>query len=61
MEFDFCGLLVGAVEDDVSLRKVLDRLYEMRNKSYEIDGIEIQLRNLSPGSARAHIIRANLF
>ena len=50
MEFDFCGLLVGAVEDDVSLRKVLDRLYEMRNKSYEIDGIEIQLRNFSPGS-----------
>jgi len=50
MEFDFCGLLAGAVENDISLRKILDRLYEMRDESYEIDGIEIQLRNFSPGS-----------
>ena len=50
MEFDFCGLLVGTVEDDIDLRKILDKLYEMKDKGYEIDGIEIQSRNFSPGS-----------
>ena len=50
IEFDFCGLLVGTVEDDIDLRKILDKLYEMKDKGYEIDGIEIQSRNFSPGS-----------
>lgn len=46
---DFCGMLVGGA-DDSSYDNILDKLYEMKRKRYEIDSVEIQLRNFSPGS-----------
>ena len=50
MEFDFCGMLVGAVKDDPDLEGILDALHEMKEKNLEIDGRKIGLRNFSPGS-----------
>jgi len=50
MEFDFCGMLVGAVKNDPNLEEILDILYEMKEKNLEIDGRRVELRNFSPGS-----------
>lgn len=50
MEFDFCGMLVGAVKDDPDLEGILDALHEMKGKDLEVDGRKIGLRNFSPGS-----------
>ncbi len=50
MEFDFCGMLVGAAKNDPDLEEILDILHEMREKGLKIDGKEIGLRNFSPGS-----------
>lgn len=50
MEFDFCGMLVGAVKNDPDLEEILDTLHEMGRKDLEIDGKGIGLRNFSPGS-----------
>ncbi len=50
MEFDFCGMLVGAVENDPGLDGTLDIIHEMGKKNFEIDGKKIDLKNFSPGS-----------
>lgn len=50
MEFDFCGMLVGAVEKNPSLGEILDILHKIKEKNLEIDGRKIDLRNFSPGS-----------
>ncbi len=50
MEFDFCGMLVGAVKNDPDLEGILDTLHKMKEKNLEIDGRKIGLRNFSPGS-----------
>jgi len=47
---DFCGMLVGVIEDDLSLERILNILYEMREKKYEIDNIEIERSYFWPGS-----------
>lgn len=50
MEFDFCGMLVGAVKNDPDLEEILDTLYKMKEKNLEIGGRKIGLRNFSQGS-----------
>ncbi len=50
MEFDFCGMLVGAVRDKPDLEEILDIIHEMNEKNLEIDGRKIGLRNFSTGS-----------
>lgn len=50
LELDFCGMLVGAVEDDLSLERILDTLCKMREKRYEIDNTEIERSFFWPGS-----------
>ncbi len=50
MESDFCGMLVGAVRNDLGLERLLDTLYRMKEKNIEIDGKKILLRNFSSGS-----------
>ena len=50
MEFDFCGMLVGAVKNDPDFEEILDTLYKMKEKNLEIDGRKIGLRNFSQGS-----------
>lgn len=49
LEFDFCGMLVGVVEDNLSLESILNTLHEMEEKRYEIDGIEIERSFFWPG------------
>jgi hypothetical protein len=50
LELDFCGMLVGIVEDNLSFERILDILYEMREKRYEIDNKEIERSYFWPGS-----------
>ena len=50
LELDFCGMLVGAVEEDLNLERILNTLYEMREKRYEINNIEIEKSYFWPGS-----------
>ena len=50
LEIDFCGMLVGAVEEDPSFERILNILYEMREKNYEIDNLEIERSYFWPGS-----------
>ena len=50
LDIDFCGMLVGIVEDDLSLERILNILYEMREKKYEIDNKEIEKSYFWPGS-----------
>jgi len=49
LEIDFCGMLVGVVEDDLSLERILNTLHEMREKNYEIDNIKIERSYFWPG------------
>jgi hypothetical protein len=58
MEPDFCGLLVGAVEDNLSLEKILDTLYGMRIRDdYYIGNVKVKLRNFRPGSHFLNLYR----
>jgi hypothetical protein len=58
MEPDFCGLLVGAVEDDPSLEGILDALYSMRARDdYYIGNVKVKLRNFRPGSHFLNLYR----
>ncbi len=50
LEIDFCGMLIGSVEDDPSLERILNTLHKMREKRYEIDNIEIERSYFWPGS-----------
>ena len=36
LEFDFCGFLIGTVENNLDLEGILDSLYRIRKKKYEI-------------------------
>jgi len=49
LDFDFCGMLAGVVEDDLSLQNTLNSLHEMRDRTYEIDCIEIGKSLFWPG------------
>ena len=49
-EIDFCGMLIGTVEEDLSLERILDTLHKMREKRYEIDNVEIERSYFWPGS-----------
>ena len=58
MEPDFCGLLVGAVEDNPSLEEILDTLYGMRARDdYYIGNVKVKLRNFSSGSHFLNLYR----
>lgn len=52
IRFDFCGMLVGAVENNPSLEEILDNLHKMKmeKEKYEVWGERIQSRNFGPGS-----------
>lgn len=58
IEPDFCGLLVGTVEDSVSLEEILDSLYSMsvRDNCY-INGVKVKLENFRPGSHFLNVYR----
>ena len=49
LEIDLCGMLIGSVEDDYSLERILNTLHKMREKRYEIDNIEIERSYFWPG------------
>ena len=49
LSFDFCGMLVGGVYDEPSLKDVLDTIHEMSEKEYEIDGMKVDKRRFRPG------------
>jgi len=49
-EIDFCGMLIGTVEEDLRLERILDTLHKMREKRYEIDNVEIERSYFWPGS-----------
>ena len=51
LEIDFCGMLVGVVEDDLSLERILNTLHEMREKRHEIDNIKIERSYFEPGGS----------
>ena len=51
MEFDFCGMLVGGLETEPKIEEILDRLDEIGNKAYEIDGISVETEEVfRPGN-----------
>ena len=43
-------MLVGAVENDLSLERIVNTLHEMRERRYEVDNIEIERSNFWSGS-----------
>lgn len=50
LEFDFCGFLIGTVENNLGLEGVLDSLYRIRKKRYEIDNVTVEKSFFWPGS-----------
>lgn len=50
LEFDFCGNLVGEVSNNLSIEKIIDKLYEIKQKEYFIDDIRVNLDNFAPGN-----------
>ncbi len=60
MEFDFCGMLVGGLETAPEIEVILDKLHEIGNRRYEIDGVPIEtVEVFRPGNHFLNLYRVS--
>lgn len=50
LEPDFCGMLIGLIEGDLTLEETLNKLYRARGRIHEINGVKIEKPLFWPGS-----------